>query len=564
MEKLISSATRRNWTKLNSSPEGRLMSRANKTLSAKYIVPKEYFARKENIPAVKKAAEYILSHEIEPEAALYTAAVRLLEEKGIAGKPHVKKTLAPYRRPVVPSLSEIPLPQGERDLPGLLYQCILSEGRKNLRGAYYTPAETAKNLTEGFDFSSGGTFFDPCCGSGSLFLGLKNISPECIFGADTDPVAVMLAKVNLLLKFADREFLPGIFCCDYLDPCCELSAMSFTHIAANPPWGASEKARGDTFSEFFIRAYSQLSPGGRIRFLFPRSVLNVGRHRELRRFMLENCRIESIALYKGTFSGVATECIHIAAEKTSGPYSCVTVTENGKSRSVDIAAFSQTEGRVFSLMDSADLRIVKKARAKGKYSLKDSGWALGIVTGDNKTKLSDSPSPTAEPIYTGKDIKPYCLSPPGKYIKYDPSALQQSAKEHFYRAPEKLVYRFIASRPVFAFDGSGSLFLNSANILIPKVPHMSIGTVMAFMNSELMGFLYAKLFGEIKILKGNLSLLPLPEISPETDRELSALAAVAASGGTDAADKANELVYRIFGLTKGETEHVKNFWRSGT
>ena len=95
-----------------------------------------------------------------------------------------------------------------------------------------------------------------------------------------------------------------------------------------------------------------------------------------------------------------------------------------------------------------------------------------------------------EKIYTGKEIKPYFLEQARHYIFYQRQALQQTAKEEYYRAKEKLVYKFISKKLVFAYDNTGSLFLNSANILIPSIPNMSIKTVMAFLNTPLYQFLY--------------------------------------------------------------------------
>ena len=59
-------------------------------------------------------------------------------------------------------------------------------------------------------------FIDPCCGSGAFLLSLDSAKPCQIFGIDNDPIAVMLAKFNLLLKFRNESFTPQIFCSDYI------------------------------------------------------------------------------------------------------------------------------------------------------------------------------------------------------------------------------------------------------------------------------------------------------------------------------------------------------------
>ncbi len=100
------------------------------------------------------------------------------------------------------------------------------------------------------------------------------------------------------------------------------------------------------------------------------------------------------------------------------------------------------------------------------------------------------------------------MKPATKYLRYDRNALQQVAPDAIYRAPEKLVYKFISDKLVFAYDASGSLFLNSANILVPAIPSMSAKAVMAFLNSTLFQFVYAKLFGKVRTRKENLIELP--------------------------------------------------------
>ncbi|MBQ9129039.1 MAG: hypothetical protein IJY15_14940, partial [Thermoguttaceae bacterium] len=93
-----------------------------------------------------------------------------------------------------------------------------------------------------------------------------------------------------------------------------------------------------------------------------------------------------------------------------------------------------------------------------------------------------------EAIYTGEEVEPFRLKPPRFYLRYDRSRLQQVAKEEIYRAPEKLIYRFVSQRLTFAYDASQRLTLNSANALIPRIPGASAKTVAALLNSELFQF----------------------------------------------------------------------------
>ena len=116
------------------------------------------------------------------------------------------------------------------------------------------------------------------------------------------------------------------------------------------------------------------------------------------------------------------------------------------------------------------------------------------------------------------------------------------------------MYKFVSSRLCFTYDDTQSLFLNSANILIPEVDGMSVKTVLAFLNSSLFNFLYVKRFGDLKILKGNLSALPFPKISTEDDLKLSVLVDQALQGNTEAI---TEIDNAIFALYQFDDEEIK-------
>lgn len=178
--------------------------------------------------------------------------------------------------------------------------------------------------------------------------------------------------------------------------------------------------------------------------------------------------------------------------------------------------------------------------------LSHSQFALGIITGNNEQKLKDKKSKGLEPIYTGKNIRKYKLLPAEKYIKFDRAGFQQCAKEEFYRAPEKLVYKFISSHLCFTYDNGQRLFLNSANILIPEVKGMSIKTVLAFLNSELFNFYYTKRYDDVKILKSNLMSLPFPKITAEQDQALSAMVDKVLAGDEQYISAIDEFIYNLY------------------
>ena len=554
----ISEATVKNWAKLSTNIDGRLTSRANKLRSTRRVEPVEYMFNPGNLISIRAIVDYIEDNNISIHSALLSLGINLLKANGLYDKKHAAETIEAYKEIGVDDyLSNIRLPTDEYDLLGLVYQFLLPEGHKNLMGSYYTPKVVVENMINDLSFSKGECFLDPCCGSGIFLLSAPAVYPAQLFGFDIDPIAVMIAKINLLIKYRSFDFTPQVYNLDFsVEQDLPLLGVNFDYIATNPPWGAKNHTSDqDSFSRIFIKAFSLLKKSGTIKFLFPESILNVKSHRSVRQFILEN-GLAKVSLYDELFSGVTTKYVDIEccpSHKTENFIVC----KGGNEQVLPLHTVYETENYNFNFLNEKDLAIIQTVKGVGYYFLKDSIWGLGIVTGDNKKKLFSEPSDGMEKIYTGKEIQPYRLSPAQKYISYDRSNLQQVAREEIYRAPEKLVYKFISKKLVFSYDDSSSLFLNSANILIPAIPSMSIKTVMAFLNSPLFQFMYMKLFGEVKVLKGNLLELPFPKISREDDERMQLLVGEVLRGDDSKKAEIEDIVFSIYDLSDEQIRYIK-------
>ncbi|MBE6785667.1 MAG: hypothetical protein E7538_05445 [Ruminococcaceae bacterium] len=563
----VSIATARNWERLHVDISKKLTKRANKQMSQKHFFPLEYIENRKNIQIITDIVNAIFNNGIDTYSALYTIAVKQLIQANIYQLPHVQKVLSEYEYKIDDFLYNIQIPTDERDLLGVVYQSLSLEGEKNQKGSYYTPKKVVQNMMSCVFLENEQKLLDPCCGSGSFLLSAQG-NPSQIYGMDNDFLAVFICKINLLLKYSEEVFIPQIYCGDFLQD--DIFNMNipifheqFEYIITNPPWGAVcvnnsifEITSKESFSCFYVKAFGLLKEKGCIRFLFPESILNVKAHRDIREFILSHGSLDSITLYTGMFSGVTTKYIDIEASKNN-PTEKINIYSAESLFCIDRKNFYNTENRVFNFQDDTDSEIISQVKQKGAYTLKNSIWALGVVTGNNKEKLLIENSKTSEAIYTGKEILPYVLKKPVKHIEYNRNEFQQVAKEEIYRAEEKLVYKFISNKLVFAYDNNQSLFLNSANILIPKIPNMSIKTVMAFLNSELYQYLYLVLFSEIKILKGNLLELPFAKISSEKNEEISFYVDRIIAGDYSGHSNVQDIIYDIFEINKTQRKHIK-------
>ncbi|MDR2547211.1 MAG: N-6 DNA methylase [Lachnospiraceae bacterium] len=583
MEVIISKATQKNWARLNVSchPE-RLTKRANKTNSRKKILPLEYFSDANNLPIINALLDEINCCGADIFSAMYSIVLNCFNCIGIADgtkadKKNVQDFISEYScHTLIKSLISSKLPINETDLLGLIYQSTYMEGDKNKQGLYYTPMWLSKQLSERLSFLKGETLLDPCCGSGSFLLNAQGATPTQLYGVDCDPIAVMLCKANLIMRYQEIEFTPQVYLTDYLtepgffDAVDELEIKSrkFDYIATNPPWGAIIKnnlvkeSMGESFSCFLFTALDSLTDNGLLIFLLPESLLNVKTHSYLRSKLLCDYSVKQIELFPNLFSGVTSKVVSLTVSKkhTDG---VINVCDGKRTFTVNSDVYKQNAHHVFSLIDSYDRDILNSLYFKGQFTLSDSIFALGIVTGNNAEKLFDAPLENSEPIYTGKEIKAFKLMSPQKHIVYDRSQFQQIAKDEIYRAKEKLVYKFISSKLVFAYDDSGSLFLNSANILIPDVPFMSVQSVLLLLNSELFQFAYLKKFGEIKILKGNLCELPLPKLLSEENSEWSAISNSIIKGNDCIMNEAQEVIYQYYSISQKQANYIKEALKNG-
>ena len=229
-----------------------------------------------------------------------------------------------------------------------------------------------------------------------------------------------------------------------------------------------------------------------------------------------------------------------------------------KTISIPKRIFRGLKNTVFTYLTEEDISIISKVKNIQRDTLKDSIFGLGVVTGNNKKKLLNTPVEGSEPIYTGKEVGKYNLLTPNKYIVFDRSNLQQVAPDTIYRAPSKLIYKTINKKIKIAIDNTATLSTNSANILIPKVEGVNIYTIMGLLNSELYSYLNIKLFGGVnKVSKENLQFLPIPKLSLEDNVTIKSLVEQTMKDGDDT--KLQKYINEnIFDLTKEEIQYIVN------
>ena len=446
------------------------------------------------------------------------------------------------------------------DILGLLYLSLRNLGHRKKKGAYYTPTHVVKKLlthlyksvlmTDGQDVN----ILDPCCGTGNFLLQLPpGIPRDNVYGSDIDEDSLKIARINLALKYdhADAAFWKEhITYCDFLEEG-DGSNKTYDVILGNPPWGydfsASEKAslksrflsaacvNPESYDLFCEQGVKRLNPSGHLAFVLPESLLSVNSHKEIRNFLLANTHLIQVEYLGEVFDRVQCPSVIMQVKKPAEP----------ESNSIPSAFLSEgpviyEAGRKFTIekdrpvnsdyfdfltsKEEYDL-LLKIENLPDSMSLKDNAdFALGIVTGSNKDMLKSRKSSNNEIILKGSDIFKYRYRIPKCYINYRPELCQQTAPLKYYRAPQKLLYRFISSGLIFAYDDRKTLSLNSCNILIPHIKGYDIRYILAILNSSVLDYYFRKRFRSVKVLKSHLEKLPIPSADIVTRQRIVSLA----------------------------------------
>ncbi len=583
----VSPATVQNWCRTGLLPsltdrsvsdflndrnrEPRLTSRANKSRSRRAFSPSEYGSGDlKSIPA------FVRQQKWTSEEALYYAFEDLTGRYGTPPRnPFFSREMDAWKEKIAPAEKSGRPPYPEailsvEDFPGWLYQTLQKEGIKSANGSYYTAPDLVEDLLgHVLSGKEGETFFDPCCGTGGFLLPAARFlgDPERVCGQDRDPLAVRLARLNLMRLFPERSFDPSVYRGDsLLRPHRLLRERTFSAIATNPPWGSrfspEQKAlllskyalsSGESASLFILASLDWLSPGGRACLLLPESLLHRQRHRDIRDRIGE--KTERIDWYGHRFTRVQSECFALTLNGSAPGKSRLTIRTGEKEYEREKSSFA---GRPFHLWDiftsPEDGEIFGKLFQREHRLLGEGArWGLGIVTGNNGERLL--PDSGGRPILSGRNISPFNIGEPELFIDYDDVRLHQKAPRELYDS-RKIVYRFIASRPVAAWDDRGCLTLNSVNFLIPGDEIDPVIAVL-LLNSDLYGEYFEKTFHTLKILRGQLETLPVPLLTLREEEELKALYPRIRENYPRNREKLNRLTASLFGLTEKERQHIE-------
>lgn len=515
--------------------------------------------------------------------------------------------------------------QKGEDVLGLLYMSIRDIGSRKAAGSYYTPTDVVRKLINDVisDMCSrrsvgDKSFLDPCCGTGNFLIQLPDdIDLSNIYACDIDELSVQLARFNLALdrlagRICDNEdeairtIYEHVEHRDFLkvygshtgDDSCDAATSSddfrYDVIIGNPPWGytfdretravlrktyITAAGRGvESYDVFVERALRMLSDDGILAFVLPEALLDVRNHSNVRTVIAGTANVSRVSFLGDVFHGVQCPAVVLQLEKSRDPgHSKGAVIErDGETFVIGMDRPLGNENFVLRLSDD-EYRLLEKLESTDACTFLrgQADFALGIVTGDNGRYISEKCEAGMESVITGSDVYRYRCGEAEKYIYPDLAMYQQAAPLELYRAPEKLIYRFINRQLVFAYDNRQRLTLNSCNVVIPRIPDLDIRYVMAVLNSRVAQYIYEKRYHAVKVLRSHIESIPVPVADEETQRSIISRAeeiitesSVSSGMQTDKTGKGNlqrhrlydeidDIVRKLYAVTDDEYEFIK-------
>ena len=254
--------------------------------------------------------------------------------KGVLPKNYAREALDKRRLgELIDLFTNIKFDTGDaKDLLGQVYEYFMgmfadSEGKHG--GEFYTPRSIVKLLVEMLEPYSG-RVYDPCCGSGGMFVWSEKFVEEhagrvndiAIYGQELNETTWRLAKMNMAIRGIDADIrrgdtlmndqLPDLKA-DYIlaNPPFNISDWGQEHLQDDIRWKYSLPPKGNANFAWIQHMIHHLSPKGTAGFVLANGSMSsqTGGEGEIRKQLVLNDMVDAIVtLPSQLFFNVAIPC----------------------------------------------------------------------------------------------------------------------------------------------------------------------------------------------------------------------------------------------------------------
>jgi hypothetical protein len=389
----------------------------------------------------------------------------------------------------------------------------------------------------------------------------------------------------------------------------------FDLVIGNPPYGIvfdnSLKAtyegkyktfrrNNDVFVAFYESVSNLLNKKGNLRLITPNTFLNGDYFKELRRFFTSNFILDEILDFKDSkvFQDPAVFVCVFSIKRISSvsfPYSARIKISNEDFSQVSINTFQidaisdfpfkvrnliTSKIKAKTLIDSLDNLFFVKDVGFNYWSIGKGKKRDGNSIGDRILYSGTRKNKNDKPFLKGKDITKYNFKEASNflrhnyydYLKNDVDIFRYSAD--YLGVIPKIIYRQTSNKIIATIDYAGNLCDKTVHIIVQKPLGRSIDLkyLLSLLNSSLFNYLYqdisqeseGRTFAQVKTVY--IKQLPIQIIDKNNqkpfitlvDKILLAKKKNPASDTTELEREIDQLVYKLYGLTKEEIKTVEN------
>lgn len=449
-----------------------------------------------------------------------------------------------------------------------------------------------------------------------------------LWGADIDPVASEITRISLCLKRPQvNEIKPNILVCDSLKSPEDLNTLeskrfwsgTYQFVIGNPPYlsfglrgaGNIDAEYADYLRQvyketaeyklsyyvlFMQRGIDLLADGGKLGFIVPDSFL-IGRYfSKIRRYILDNAVIETIAhitapVFKNATVGMSAVCI-LAKEPESAKRQNQAVSiyrsrsASSLKQEVPICQLEQNyyhstphnRFRLFFDLTAKNLidRIEAGSLPLGRFAAGHTG--IRSLSGQSSIIAEFCEGPNWRPgLISGRQVARFGLEYQGHWLNIDPGKLHKGGWRTDIISQRKVLLRQTGYSLTAAIDEVGYYHLNNIHSFTLRGPDINLDYLLLLLNSRLLSFYYhvtSMEYGRAMAQTDieTIELLPLRLHSSLCSQAPGLIKAMAdlyrrgQSGDTDARrkiyavdDYINQLVYRVYELTDQEIAYIEDY-----
>ena len=397
-----------------------------------------------------------------------------------------------------------------------------------------------------------------------------------IYGVDLDPEAVEIAQLNLLLKTLEgRERLPNlnnnIECGNSLISGTEdelkkyfgknwkdkkpfnweerfedvFKQGGFDVVMGNPPyirphkldnqfknysWSRYEvfKAKSDIYAIFMQKAIELSKEGGISSFIVSSTWLTLESFNFLRKYILDNCLIQSlIILPSKVFESATVETMIFKFKKEKSKKernnNMISIAKFDGSNFIEINKIKQshyltTHLNIFDLSYNLSNQKLSSKIESGSKPLKNFvEFYYGLKTGDDdKFILNKKISNEYKMLLFRSDFSRYRISFDNQYIWYTPDLMRKNKKtarpgekERFEKP--KIIIQDINKKLIATYDDE-NYYLKDALMLHAK-ENINLKYILIIINSKLLNYWYTQQFKTLSVAKNAFLILPIKNIN---------------------------------------------------